>query len=67
MENWKKVFAIIWTGQFVSILSSILVNFAVILWISMEMGSAEMLAWAAIAAILPQALLGPFTGVFIDR
>jgi len=67
MENWKKVFAIIWTGQFLSILSSIIVNFAVILWISMETGSAEMLAWAAIAAILPQALLGPVTGVFIDR
>lgn len=67
MENWKKVFAIIWTGQFLSILSSIVVNFAVILWISMESGSAEMLAWAAIAAILPQALLGPVTGVFIDR
>lgn len=67
MENWKKVFAIIWTGQFLSILTSILVNFAVILWISMETGSAEMLAWAAIAAMLPQALLGPVTGVFIDR
>ncbi|MDF9829428.1 MFS transporter [Parabacteroides sp. PF5-6] len=67
MENWKKVFAIIWTGQFLSVLTSIIVNFAVILWISMETGSAEMLAWAAIAAILPQALLGPVTGVFIDR
>lgn len=67
MENWKKVFAIIWTGQFLSILSSTIVNFAVILWISMETGSAEMLAWAAIAAMLPQALLGPVTGVFIDR
>lgn len=33
----------------------------------METGSAEMLAWAAIAALLPQALLGPVTGVFIDR
>lgn len=67
MENWKKVFAIIWTGQFLSILSSTIVNFAVILWISIETGSAEMLAWAAIAGILPQAILGPVTGVFIDR
>lgn len=67
MEHWKKVFAIIWTGQFLSILSSIIVNFAVILWISLSTGSAEMLAWAAIAAILPQALLGPVTGVYIDR
>ncbi len=67
MENWKKVFAIIWAGQFISILSSTIVNFAIILWISIETGSAEMLAWAAIAGMLPQALLGPVSGVFVDR
>lgn len=67
MENWKKVFAIIWTGQFLSILSSTIVNFGVILWISIETNSGEMLAWAAIAGMLPQALLGPVSGVFIDR
>ncbi|MDR2915367.1 MAG: MFS transporter [Tannerella sp.] len=67
MENWKKVFAIIWTGQFLSILSSTIVNFAIILWISIETGSGEMLALAAIAGMLPQALLGPICGVFIDR
>lgn len=67
MENWKKVFAIIWAGQFLSILSSTIVNFAVILWISIETGSAEMLAWAAVAGMLPQALLGPVSGVYVDR
>lgn len=67
MNNWKKVFAIIWTGQFLSILSSTIVNFAVILWISIETSSAEMLAWAAMAGILPQTILGPVTGVYIDR
>lgn len=67
MENWKKVFGIIWSGQFLSLLSSTIVNFAVILWLSIETGSAEMLAWAAIAGILPQTLLGPVSGVFIDR
>ncbi|MCC8146713.1 MAG: MFS transporter [Bacteroidales bacterium] len=67
MENWKKVFAIVWTGQFLSLLSSTIVNFAVIIWISLETESAEMLAWAAIAGILPQALIGPVSGVFIDR
>lgn len=67
MENWKRIFAIIWSGQFLSILSSTIVNFAIILWISIETGSGEMLAWAAIAAMFPQAVLGPFCGVFIDR
>ena len=54
-------------GSFFSILTSSLVNFAVIIWLSLKTGSAEMLAWATIAALLPQAVIGPFTGVLIDR
>ena len=67
MNNWKKVFAIIWTGQFFSILTSSLVNFAIILWLTFETKSAETLAFATIAAMLPQGILGMFSGVFIDR
>ncbi|MCD8167679.1 MAG: MFS transporter [Bacteroides sp.] len=68
MDNsWKKTFGIIWTGQFFSILTSSLVNFALIIWLSLKTGSAEILAWASIAALLPQAIVGPFTGVLIDR
>lgn len=66
-NNWKKIFAVIWSGQFFSILTSSLVNFAIVIWLSLETGSAEMLAWAAIAAMLPQTLIGPFTGALIDR
>ncbi|MGV8094313.1 MAG: MFS transporter [Mangrovibacterium sp.] len=67
MMNWKKTFAIIWTGQLFSLLSSTIVSFAVILWLSLETGSAEVLALAAIFALLPQSVLGLFSGVFIDR
>lgn len=67
MNNWKKTFSIIWGGQFFSILTSSLVNFAVILRLSLDTGSAEILAWAAIAALLPQALIGPYAGVLVDR
>ena len=66
-NNWKRTFAIIWSGQFFSILTSSLVNFAIIIWLSLQTGSAEMLAWAAIAAMLPQSIIGPFTGALIDR
>lgn len=66
-QTWKHTFAIIWTGQFMSLLSSSAVNFAIIIWLSLETGSAEVLAFAAIAALLPQALIGPFAGVYIDR
>ena len=50
MDNWKRVFAIIWTGQFLSILTSSIVNFAIVLWLSLETGSAEVLAFATMAA-----------------
>lgn len=67
MDNRKRVFAIIWTGQFLSILTSSIVNFAIVLWLSLETGSAEVLAFATMAALLPQSVLGLFTGIFIDR
>ncbi len=66
-NNWKRTFAIIWSGQFFSILTSSLVNFAIIIWLSLQTGSATILAWSAIAGMLPQTLIGPFIGVLIDR
>lgn len=67
MENWKKVFAVIWSGQFLSILSSSVVGYAIIFWLSLETGSAEVLALAAIAGMLPQSLLGIVVGAYVDR
>ena len=67
MNSWKTTFSIIWIGQFFSLLTSSIVNFAVILWLSIETGSAEILAWASVASLLPQAIIGPFSGVLIDR
>lgn len=67
MQSWKRTFLIIWAGQFASLLSSTLVNFAVIIWLSTETGSAEVLAYAAIAGLLPQSIIGLFSGVLVDR
>lgn len=68
MDNhWKKRFAFLWTGQFFSLISSSAVGFAIIIWLSLQTGSAEVLAYAAIASLLPQALIGPFAGVYVDR
>ncbi|WP_417361787.1 MFS transporter [Galbibacter sp.] len=66
-SEWKRTFGIIWTGQFLSLISSSLVNFAIIIWLSIETGSAEVLAYAAIAALLPQSIIGLFVGVYVDR
>ena len=59
MENWKKTFAVIWSGQLVSILSSAVVGYAVIFWMSLETGSAEVLALAAIAGSCPNRCSAP--------
>ncbi|MFT3994090.1 MAG: MFS transporter [Dysgonomonas sp.] len=67
MKSWKRTFAIIWTGQALSLLSSSIVQFAIIWWITMQTGSASALAMASIAGIIPQILLGPFIGVWVDR
>jgi len=66
-NNWFRTYSYIWIGQFISLLSSSAVNFSIMIWLSLTHKSAEVLAFAAIAGLLPQAIIGPFAGVFIDR
>lgn len=67
MELWKKKFIIIWSGQLFSILSSAIVGYSVMFWLSIETRSAEVLSYAVLATLLPQAVLGPVAGVYVDR
>lgn len=67
MQSWKKTFYIIWTGQLFSTLTSSIVGFAIVFWLSVKTGSAEVLSYAMIATLLPQILLGLFVGVYVDR
>ena len=60
-------FWVIFTGQAFSLFGSRLVQFAIVWWITSNLGSASALALASIMAILPQVFLGPFAGVFVDR
>lgn len=65
--QWKKAFLTIFTGQIFSILTSSMVQFSVIWHLTETTGSATVLMLAGLAAFLPQALLGPFIGVWLDR
>lgn len=67
MENYKKTFVKIFIGQTISLLTSAIVQYAIIWYITFKTGSATNLAIATIAGILPQLLLGPFAGVVVDR
>ncbi len=67
VKNWAKPFFTIWTGQAVSLLGSQLVQFALIWWLTKTTGSATVLAMASLVGLLPQILLGPIAGAFVDR
>ncbi len=65
--NWKKNFFTIWTGQAFSQLSSSVLQFAIVWYLTDKTGSAMILSIAMMMGFLPQGILGLFIGVFIDR
>ena len=65
--NWKRPFFTIWTGQALSLTGSRVAMFALIWWLTAETGSATVLAMATLFAMLPQIVLGPIAGVYVDR
>lgn len=65
--SWKRTFFLVWSGQAFSIVGSSAAQFALLWWLTLETGSPMVLAMASIAGFLPQALLGPIAGVWIDR
>jgi len=67
MDNWKKKFIIIWIGQTISIFTSSVIQMAIIWYLIDMTKSATILSLATLMGFLPQAVLGPFIGVLIDR
>ncbi|WP_151733455.1 MFS transporter ['Paenibacillus yunnanensis' Narsing Rao et al. 2020] len=65
--HWKRTFALIFSGQIFSILTSSMVQFSIIWHLTESTGSAAVLMIAGLVGFLPQALLGPFIGVWLDR
>lgn len=66
-KNWMKKFIPIWAAQIFSLLGSGLVQFALVWYITQKTGSAAMLATATLVALLPDVLLAPFAGAYVDR
>jgi len=66
-NNWKKTFFPFWIGQAFSLFGSMLVQFALVWWLTKETGSATILATATAFAILPEILISPFAGAIVDR
>ncbi|MGD8585370.1 MAG: MFS transporter, partial [Chloroflexota bacterium] len=66
-KPWKARFFTIWGGQAISIIGSQLVQFALIWYLTVQTGSATVLATASLVALLPNVILGPFVGTLVDR
>lgn len=66
-KNWKLKFYTIWTGQAISILSSAVLQMALIWHLTAKTGSAAVLSLASCAGFLPNAVLGLFAGAMVDR
>lgn len=66
-KNWAVRYFTLWTGQALSLLGSQLVQFAIIWYLTQETNSATTLAIASMMGLLPQVLLSPFIGTWVDR
>src|SRR5688572_19855509 len=66
-ENWAPRFFSLWIGQALSLLGSQLVQFAIIWYLTQTTNSATTLAIASMMGLLPQVLLSPFIGTWVDR
>ena len=62
-RDYMKIFG----GQAFSLVGSALVQFSLVWWLTYTTGSAIMLSLATIMVILPQILVSPFAGAFVDR
>jgi DHA3 family macrolide efflux protein-like MFS transporter len=62
-----KKFFVLWCSQAFSIFGSSVVGFALAWYLARETGSATILSTAMLVNILPEIVLGPFIGPFIDR
>lgn len=60
-------FTIVWAGQLVSMLGSMMTNFAITIWAYEKTGSALALGAVSTFFIIPFLLLSPIAGAMVDR
>jgi DHA3 family macrolide efflux protein-like MFS transporter len=66
-STWTRRFLPLWVGQALSLLGSQLVQFAIIWYLTQSTQSATTLAVASMMGLLPQVILSPFIGTWVDR
>lgn len=66
-SGWKRPFYTIWSGQAVSLITSAVLQMAIVFYLTEKTGSAMVLSMASLVGFLPHAILGPSIGVLVDR
>lgn len=66
-HNWKLNFFTIWSGQAASLITSAILQMAIIFYLTEKTRSGMVLSMASLAGFLPYAVFGPAIGVLVDR
>jgi len=67
MDNWKKNITLFISGQTISLFGSMLVQYAITWYITLQTQSGAMMTLAILCGFVPQIFLSPFAGVWADR
>ena len=67
VRYWPGPFFVLWGSQALAALTSEVLQFALIWWLTAAFDSATVVGIATMTALLPRALLGPFMGALVDR
>ncbi|SHK63747.1 MFS transporter [Paramaledivibacter caminithermalis] len=64
---WNKNFILLIIGSLVSRLGTVIYNFALAWWLLERTGTAKYTGYVMAASFIPAALIGPMSGVLVDR
>lgn len=67
LQNWRRNIYLFLTGQFLSGISSMIVQYAIIWYLTKQTGSATVLSMATLLGMVPMIVLSPFVGPYVDR
>ncbi|WP_203640519.1 MFS transporter [Levilactobacillus andaensis] len=67
LPHWRRNIYLFLTSQFLSGITSMVVQYAIIWYLTKQTGSATVLSLATLLGMLPMVLLSPFVGPFVDR
>ncbi|MGC6768529.1 MFS transporter [Enterococcus sp. LJL128] len=67
LPHWRKNFNLFLSGQFLSGITSMIVQYSIIWYLTKATGSATILSFATLLGMIPMVVLSPFVGPFVDR